>query len=81
MAKPELGSITKTPREWAREWMISPVQLACADVLHGWSQHEHHEGTPMQLTEDTFLDAISAVDSDPSVPAADATSPHRHRRM
>lgn len=72
---------TATPHEWARTWRVDAATLAAADALHGWALHVHHAGAPMQLTEDAFLEAISAVTDDPPVAAPSAESPHRYRRM
>lgn len=70
-----------TPAKHARAWNVPAATLAAADVLHGWTLHEHHAGAPLEITEDAFLDAIAAVDSNPPVPAEGACSPHRHRRL
>lgn len=34
---------------------------AAAEALHGWREHEHHEGAPIQLTADEYTAALKAA--------------------
>lgn len=47
----------------------------CADSLHGWSEHAHHQAEPMQLTESDYQAALKAAGNYKTHPAAIA--PHR----
>lgn len=42
-----------------------------AAVLHGWREHEHHEGGPIQLTREEFEAALAAA-----LPAQGDPEPH-----
>ena len=85
--------VTKTPREWAavKGQIVKPKKpgqveyldwrFAAAETVHGWRQHAHHAGSPMQLTESAYDGAIGAV-SAPSgnpVPFAPALSQYAPR--
>jgi hypothetical protein len=55
-------SDTKTPEQWAsaKGKELSSF-YAGARALHGWNEHEHHTGAPIQLTEEQFDGAVAAV--------------------
>lgn len=36
-------------------------QHACAAVMHGWREHEHQAGAPIQITEADYLAALDAA--------------------
>jgi hypothetical protein len=73
MKTPEQAQITKSPREWAavKGHIVKPKkpgqaehfgwQFAAAETVHGWREHAHHTGAPMQLTEQDYDAAIAAV--------------------
>ena len=57
-------------------------QQDAAAALHGWGDHEHHAGAPMQLTGVDYYQALVAA-SEPNkdghyVPHFPALSPHSH---
>ncbi len=79
----------KTPHQWAmihcfkvgprpRREKRPAWQHACADAVHGWSQHEHDANGPIMLSEDDYRAAIAAVESQASdiKPHEAALSPH-----
>jgi hypothetical protein len=79
----------KTPHQWAmvhcfkrgprpRREKRPAWQHACADVVHGWSQHEHDANGPLELTEEAYLGAIAAIESQAGElkPHEPALSPH-----
>ncbi len=85
---------TKTPREWGAakghihaartKWQSPEVdwRYAAAETLHGWREHEHHAGAPIQLAEEDYDGAIEAVSAPvgnptPYLPAESQYSPHR----
>jgi hypothetical protein len=49
---------------------------AAAAVLHGWAAHQHHAGSPIQLTEADYDAALAAVTVAPLVPHNAALSPY-----
>lgn len=54
---------------------------AAAAALHGWREHEHHEGAPMQLSRADYLAAVDAAKAPPKGersyrPHGPALSPH-----
>jgi predicted negative regulator of RcsB-dependent stress response len=57
-----MQSATKTPAQWAKAkgHVLSSFYGATA-ALHGWTDHEHHAGEPMQLTAEQYDGAIAAV--------------------
>lgn len=63
---------------------------ASAVVLHGWRQHQHHEGAPMLLTREDYLAALDATqvahEATPDEPNAyrphlPALSHHKSKRV
>lgn len=40
--------------------VFSPQHMA-AEALHGWKEHEHHTGAPMQLSADDYKAALHAA--------------------
>jgi len=44
--------------------------------MHGWREHAHHEGAPIQLTEHDYDAAIRAASSTPPKPHHAARSKH-----
>lgn len=54
---------------------------SAAAVLHGWSEHQHHAGGPIEITEDAYRAAIKAVDVSPCKPAEAALSPHKGKGL
>ncbi len=50
-----------------------------ASVLHGWKEHEHHEGSPILLTQEEYLAALKATmpEAGNPVPHKSALSPHK----
>lgn len=34
---------------------------AAASALHGWHEHEHHEGSPLELSADDYAAALEAA--------------------
>ena len=51
----------KAPAEWAALLGTPDWHVAAASALHRWDDHEHHMGGPIQLTEDDYLSACTAV--------------------
>lgn len=79
---------TRTPEEWSRltfppndkgRQPYSVWKHAAAAALHGWSQHAHHEGAPMQLSAADYAAAIATVTSG-GKPHAAALSKHKYVR-
>lgn len=63
---------------------------ASAVVLHGWAQHEHHEGKPIQLSEADYKAALLAAQAahpvtkderDAYRPHVAALSQHKGKRI
>ena len=59
-------------------------QHNCASALHGWREHEHHTGQPIQLTGKAYRNALRAVaepdaagNYTPHSAAESKYSPHR----
>lgn len=52
LSLPADSPITEAERSWRHR---------AADALHGWSRHEQHEGSPMQLARVDYLAALTAV--------------------
>ena len=67
VADPELG--TGSHYTW---------QHACAAVMHGWREHEHQAGAPIQITEVDYLAALDAAAPKVGLPKrhGPAASPH-----
>ena len=83
---------TRSPDGWAAELcptatLPSGRVLAHADawkhevaaVLHGWREHAHHSGAPLQLSRDDYELALLAVDD--STPHDPALSPFKGQRL
>jgi len=56
-------------------------QHRAAAALHGWAEHAHHTGKPMQLTAEQYYAALVAASTTPArngeyVPHFPALSPH-----
>jgi hypothetical protein len=56
------------PKPGQSEWtgpgfsrVMGSVQHETAKILHGWDDHEHETGTPMQLTRGEYLAALKAT--------------------
>lgn len=58
------GSARKSP-EAHRDALITDARdawkHACAAAAHGWQEHAHHEGAPMQLTAADYKAALEAA--------------------
>lgn len=79
---------TRSPQEWAKlkghVFVGRPPRRAegldglhcAAAVMHGWTQHEHDEQKPMQLTESEYEGALKALTSQPLAPHHAALSKH-----
>jgi len=63
--------IGKLPRERFATW-----EHNVALTMHGWREHAHHEGAPIQLTEHDYDAAIRAASSTPPKPHHAARSKH-----
>jgi hypothetical protein len=84
---------TRTPEEWARiKGLFLPAATsykiahfdwkhAAAEAAHGWADHAHHAGAPMQLSEADYDAAIAAVQTSAMTPHAPAVSPHSPHRQ
>ena len=83
---------TRTPDEWAAAkglfakatapWKSDNYDWrhAAAVAAHGWAEHAHHAGAPMQLSEADYDAAIAAVQTPsmtPHTPAVSPYSPHQ----
>lgn len=68
---------TRTPEEWRIALSVRASRHACARQLHGWREHEHHEGAPIQLTEGAYLESLDAAQTADCIPSPNAVSPHR----
>lgn len=66
----------REPDAWRLLLGIRASQHACARIAHGWTEHEHHEGVPIQLTEAAYLEAVEAGKAQTPVPSPNALSPH-----
>jgi hypothetical protein len=66
----------RAPDEWRLLLGIRASQHACARIAHGWTEHEHHEGVPMLLTEAAYREAVAAGKAQTPVPSPNALSPH-----
>lgn len=56
--------VLQTPERWRILLAQSPRQAwkhAVAAVGHGWAQHAHHTGQPMQLTAAEYNAALEAA--------------------
>jgi hypothetical protein len=53
---------------------------AAAAALHGWAEHAHHEGAPMELSAEDYAAALKAIEAPNAkgeyVPHAPALSKH-----
>lgn len=71
--------VLRTPDEWRVVLGTRASHFGCARILHGWTEHEHHEGQPLRLSETAYHDAITAGQSPSLTPTPNALSPHRGR--
>lgn len=69
-------AIRRAPEEWRVLLDTRISHYACARVAHGWFEHEHHEGVPIQLTEAAYREALVGGMKMPPEPSPNATSPH-----
>lgn len=67
-----LGYRVKRREKWQQEGPSS--EHRGAEVLHGWLEHAHHAGAPMQLTKADYLAALKAIGSVPLKPHGPAVS-------
>jgi hypothetical protein len=70
----ELGLIIKTRADWQQEGFAA--EHAGAAMLHGWREHAHHAGAPMQLTLEDYKAALKAINTSPAKPHPAALSKH-----
>lgn len=60
-------------------------QHNAAEQLHGWKNHAHHEGKPIELTRADYLAALKAVETADKAgnytPHKAALSPHAPKRV
>lgn len=49
---------------------------AGASALHGWAEHAHHEGEPMQLSAEDYAAALEAAEQSNPKPHGPALSRH-----
>ena len=97
-AAPKAEAKTQTPEQWAVETGnvksvrlpefpgLSPLyswQHASAAVVHGWREHAHHAGAPMQLTREDYEAALRSASTaaltesgQPIDPKGDVYRPH-----
>lgn len=73
--------LKRTPEEWRLLLGVRASRHACARQLHGWIEHEHHEGVSIQLTEAAYREALDAAQTADCVPSPNAVSPHRGRGL
>lgn len=73
---PELVA-KKAPEAWRLVLGTRASHYGAARLLHGWSEHEHHQGEPMQLTEAAYTEAVREAMKMPPTPSPNALSPHR----
>lgn len=69
----------RTPEEWRQQLRIRASRHACARQLHGWHEHEHHEGVPIRISEAAYTEALEAAQKEPCIPSPNAVSPHKGR--
>ena len=78
--EPTMSSpVRRTPEEWRLLHGTRASHYACARISHGWTEHEHHEGVPIQITEAAYFEALEAGAQPVPVPSPNALSPHRGR--
>lgn len=83
-AEPQAAPLAlRTPAEWARELRIPRWHFAAAELLHGWREHAHHEGKPINLSKAAFEEALAAAVSPnrERKPSRNAVSPHRGKGL
>lgn len=69
--------LKRSPEEWRVLLGVRASRHACARQLHGWHEHEHHAGAPMQITEKAYREALDAAQTADCKPSPNAVSPHR----
>jgi hypothetical protein len=62
--------------------VMGSVEHEVAKVLHGWDDHEHETGKPIELSESDYLAALKATmpEKGNPQPHAGALSPYRGKR-
>jgi len=78
-APPKPAAERRPPEEWRALLAPRASHHAAARMLHGWTEHEHHQGAPMQLSESAYREAIAFAVRVPAIPSPNAVSPHRGR--
>lgn len=68
-----------SPDYWREALRPRASHHNCARIVHGWMEHEHHEGAPLLMTEDVYREALAAGQSSTLTPSPNALSPHRGR--
>jgi len=75
----------RSPDHWRVELSVPAWLHAMARQLHAWHEHEHHEGAPMRLSREAYIDALNAAnETDPKrqgKPSLNAVSPHRGKGL
>lgn len=79
---------TRSPESWAAELLPQTTTATgrvmlhaerwrhdVAAILHGWTEHAHHAGAPLEMTRDDYELALLAVDD--STPHGPALSAHK----
>lgn len=72
-------AVKHSPDFWRELLGTRASHYGCARIVHGWTEHEHHEGAPLQITQAAYLEAIEAGQSASLEPSRNALSPHRGR--
>lgn len=77
---PVVRAELRTPDEWRAQLSPRASHHACAAQLHGWREHEHHQGEPIRLTEAAYREALAAG-AQCAAPSPNAVSPHRGKGL
>ena len=59
--KASAGGKKQSATAWRRELGTKPTAFAAAVAMHGWRQHRHHTGKPMQLTQGEYEQAVTSA--------------------